>query len=286
MLAVIGGSGVYEIEGIKIKKKILKKTPFGYPSDRIFLCELQGVDFLFLPRHGVGHRIMPTELNNRANIFALKTLGATEVVSISACGSLKESIKPRQFILPDQIFDRTTRRHSTFFGDGIVAHISFANPYCSKLMDIVYDTARKLNIDIKKGGTYVCIEGPMFSTKAESYFHRKMGFDIIGMTAVPEAKLAREAELCYVTVGLVTDYDVWKEVEVSVKEVLSNVKANVENVKRLLKALIIKFKESYDCECKNAAKDAVQTNYKYINREKLEALKPLYGKYYKMWLKK
>src|SRR3989339_280318 len=238
-IAIIGGSGVYEIEGIKILKEMEIKTPFGLPSDKIRIGELEGVKIAFLPRHAVGHKIMPSEVNSRANIYALKKIGVEKIISISACGSLKEEIKPRDFVIPDQLFDRTKLRPSTFFGDGIVAHVGFAEPYCPELRKILIETAKSLSLPVHAGGTYVCIEGPQFSTKAESKVYRSLGFSVIGMTNLPEAKLAREAEICFATIGLATDYDVWKEgEEVSVERVIENMHILTTNVKKLVKSVV------------------------------------------------
>ncbi|HBU70155.1 MAG TPA: S-methyl-5'-thioadenosine phosphorylase [Elusimicrobia bacterium] len=282
-IAVIGGSGVYEIDGIDDLKEVEIKTPFGAPSDKITIGTLEGVRCAFLPRHGRGHRILPSELNARANIYALKTLGVEQIISISACGSLREDVKPRDFLIPDQIFDRTRNRPSTFFGDGIVGHVGVAEPFCNGMRDILHQSVKELGINHHFGGTYVCIEGPQFSTRAESEVNRKHGFSIVGMTAVPEAKLAREAEICYSTVGLVTDYDVWKEgEEVTVDVVLANMHANVSNSKKLIKhALPRLIKRAESCACRKALEFAVMTSKEAINKETLAKLEPILGKYYK-----
>jgi 5'-methylthioadenosine phosphorylase len=280
-IGIIGGSGVYNIEGIKDIKEYKINTPFGNPSDNIIVGELEGKRVAFLPRHGRGHFISPTEINVRANIYALKLLGVEFLFSISACGSLKEEIKPRDFVIPDQIYDRTKFRIPTFFRDGLVSHVSFAEPYCENLKKLIYECCKKLNLNIHFGGTYVCIEGPQFSTKAESKVYRQLGFDIIGMTAIPEAKLAREAEICYATIGIVTDYDVWKEGnEVTADEVLRNLNLNVENSKKLLK-LVIKNLDitKRDCSCKDALKYAIFTQKEKINKKTYQKLKLLIGKY-------
>jgi 5'-methylthioadenosine phosphorylase len=280
-IGIIGGSGVYNIEGIKDIKEYKINTPFGNPSDNIIVGELEGKRVAFLPRHGRGHFISPTEINARANIYALKLLGVEFLFSISACGSLKEEIKPRDFVIPDQIYDRTKFRIPTFFRDGLVSHVSFAEPYCENLRKLIYECCKKLNLNIHFGGTYVCIEGPQFSTKAESKVYRQLGFDIIGMTAIPEAKLAREAEICYATIGIVTDYDVWKEGnEVTADEVLRNLNLNVENSKKLLK-LVIKNLDitKRDCSCKDTLKYAIFTQKEKINKKTYQKLKLLIGKY-------
>lgn len=281
-IGVIGGSGIYDIEGITETRKQKISTPFGDPSDTIVIGNLEGIPVAFLPRHGRGHFIMPSELNSRANIYALKSLGVEQIVSISACGSLKEELKPRDIVIPDQLFDRTRQRPYTFFGEGIVAHIGFANPYCPELSQTLYQAAKDLRFSVHLGGTYVCIEGPQFSTKAESKVFRSLGFSIIGMTNLPEAKLAREAEICYATLGLVTDYDVWKEgEEVSVERVVGNLLANIENVKKLIKAAIPGLERERKCECASALAYAIQTHKWAINRRTARKLDLLIGKYLK-----
>ena len=281
-IGVIGGSGIYDIEGITETRKQKISTPFGDPSDTIVIGNLEGIPVAFLPRHGRGHFIMPSELNSRANIYALKSLGVEQIISISACGSLKEELKPRDIVIPDQLFDRTRQRPYTFFGEGIVAHIGFANPYCPELSQTLYQAAKDLRLSVHLGGTYVCIEGPQFSTKAESKVFRSLGFSIIGMTNLPEAKLAREAEICYATLGLVTDYDVWKEgEEVSVERVVGNLLANIENVKKLVKAVIPRLERERKCECASALAYAIQTHKWAINRKTAKKLDLLIGKYLK-----
>ncbi|MBI4845828.1 MAG: S-methyl-5'-thioadenosine phosphorylase [Candidatus Omnitrophica bacterium] len=283
-IGIIGGSGIYDIEGVTEVKAVEVTTPFGPPSDKIIMGALEGIKFAFLPRHGRGHKISPTELNFRANIYALKKLGVEKIISISAVGSLKEELKPRDFIIPDQLFDRTKNRVSTFFAEGIVAHIGFADPFCGSLRKIAYDSAKECGIRVHKGGTYVCMEGPQFSTRAESNVYRQLGFSIIGMTALPEAKLAREAEMCYVTVALVTDYDVWKEdEEVTLEKVLANLKANTENAKGFLKKLLPKIAKlkSADCVCQNALSTAIVTAKDDIPEQTLKKLDLLIKKYVK-----
>ncbi|MBN1822874.1 MAG: S-methyl-5'-thioadenosine phosphorylase [Endomicrobiales bacterium] len=278
-VAVIGGSGLYEIDGIEDVKTVKVKTPFGRTSDDIVVGSLGGVRCAFIPRHGRGHYIMPSEVNSRANIFALKTLGVEKILSISACGSLKEEVKPRDFLIPDQVFDRTKNRPSTFFGGGIVVHIGFAEPFCGEMRDTVHRTVKELGITHHFGGTYVCIEGPQFSTKAESEVNRKMGFSIVGMTVLPEAKLAREAGMCYATVGLVTDYDVWKEgEEVSVEKVLAAINQNVSNSKRLIKHVVpVLAAGQRRCRCGSALENALMTKPGKISRSVFNKLKPIIG---------
>lgn len=280
-IGIIGGSGVYEIEGLEKVKEVKVETPFGDPSDKIILGRLEGVDCAFLPRHGRGHWIIPAQINSRANIYALKKLGVEQIISISACGSLREHIGPRDFVIPDQLFDRTKMRPSSFFETGLVGHIGFANPFCGELSRRIYRAAKSLNLPVHLGGTYVCIEGPQFSTKAESAVNRILGFSIIGMTALPEAKLAREAEICYTIIGLVTDYDVWKEEEqVSIETVLNNMKANVENVKQLIKTVLPNLiNPERKCECASALKYAVITQKDKIDKHLYRKLQLLIGKY-------
>lgn len=282
-IGVIGGSGVYEIEGIENIEEVAVATPFGDPSDKIVMGTLSGVRCAFLPRHGRGHRISPSEINYRANIYALKSLGVQQVVSVSACGSLRENIKPRDFLIPDQLFDRTKSRVSSFFGDGIVGHVGFAEPFCDGMREVLHQAVKELAIEHHYGGTYVCIEGPQFSTKAESRVNRTLGFNLVGMTALPEAKLAREAELCFAMVALITDYDVWKEgEEVTVDTVVGHLQANVANSKRLLKTVIPRLAERHRaCACDAALKYAVMTSPDRMNRETYKKLELLIGKYIK-----
>ena len=281
-IAVIGGSGLYAMPDLKDIKDVAVKTPFGPPSDPVLLGTLDGVRCAFLPRHGRGHRILPGEINQRANMWALKSLGAEQVISIAAVGSLKEELVPQHFVFPDQLFDRTKGRVSTFFGEGIVAHTAFAHPFCNSLGELLYTTSKSAGITSHRGGTYICMEGPQFSTKAESHFHRAMGFSIIGMTASPEAKLAREAELCYANVSMVTDFDCWKEgEEVDQAQVIGNLHANVANAQKLLRAVVRKVAaRKRACECKDALKAAVFTDPKVMPSKTLKKLDLLIGKYY------
>lgn len=280
MIGIIGGSGVYDME-IEGRKEVEVSTPFGKPSEKIVTGSIGGKKVAFLARHGIGHRIPPGRLNVRANIFALKKLGVERVISASAVGSLKDELKPLDFVLPDQIVDRTKSRVQTFFEDGIVVHASFADPFCGELSDAIYNSAKKLGLRVHKGGTYVCMEGPLFSTRAESRMHRQMGLDIIGMTAVPEAKLAREAELCYSTVAMVTDYDVWKGEDVSVEMIISNLNRNSENVKKLLIEAIPKIPEERECACKDALATAIVTRRDLIPEKAKKELDLLIGRYVK-----
>jgi 5'-methylthioadenosine phosphorylase len=261
-IAFIGGSGLYEIDNIKniVKKDI--NTPFGKPSDIIVTGTICDIACAFLPRHGRGHILNPSEINQRANIYALKSIGVEQIVSFTACGSLKENLKPKNFVIPDQIFDRTKNRISTFFENGIVAHVSMAYPFCNEIRSLINKTVCEINIDHYFGGTYVCIEGPQFSTKAESEINKSAGFSIVGMTIFPEAKLAREAEICYANISLVTDFDAWKEgEEVSNDSVIATVLENVANSKRVIKNLILKLSNrKIKCSCKNSLKMSLMTS--------------------------
>ncbi|MDR2860320.1 MAG: S-methyl-5'-thioadenosine phosphorylase [Elusimicrobiota bacterium] len=265
-IAFIGGSGLYEVEGIEnvIEKSI--DTPFGKPSDSIVIGTINGIRCAFLPRHARGHIYTPAEINQRANMWALKSLGVEQIVAFTACGSLKESLKPKDFVIPDQVFDRTKNRINSFFGEGIVVHISMAHPFCNGLRDIIHKSVADLGIIHHFGGTYICIDGPQFSTKAESLVNKNLGFSVVGMTAIPEAKLAREAEMCYANVSLVTDFDAWKEgEEVTNDAVIEVVKANVANSKRIIKDIVSRLNERHaDCPCRHSLKTSLMTDPKKI----------------------
>ena len=235
-LGVIGGSGLYELDGLADVERRRVPTPFGDPSDELVVGRLGGTRLVFLPRHGRGHRLLPTELNYRANVFAMKTLGVEWILAVSAVGSLRKEIEPGHVVVPDQLIDRTRQRPSTFFGRGIVAHVGFADPYCRNLGRVVAEAARGTGATVHVGGTYVCMEGPLFSTRAESHLYRSWGASVIGMTNLQEAKLAREAEICLATLALSTDYDCWKQDahEVSIEEVLKVMSSNVALAKRVI----------------------------------------------------
>ena len=284
-VGVIGGSGLYEIEGMSDLEEVSPETPFGKPSDTIMVGTLSGVRVAFLPRHGRGHRISPSELPARANVWAMKALGVTHLISISAVGSLREGFAPRDIVIPSQLIDRTRGiRPATFFGEGLVAHISFAEPYCPELRHIAYQAAVEVGARTHNGGTLVVMEGPAFSTKAESRFHRQIGGDLIGMTALPEAKLAREAEICYCTVACVTDYDCWHESEesVTVEMIVANLQANVGTAKGIVKAALPRIAAlKRDCECAHALATAILTRPEAIPAAKKERLALLVGKYLK-----
>ncbi len=280
-LGVIGGSGVYEMQALTDIEEVKPKTPFGTPSDAIVVGTLSGQRVAFLPRHGRGHRISPTELNSRANIFALKSLGVERIVAISACGSLREDYAPRHIVIPDQILDRTRQRPLTFFGGGLVVHISFAEPFCPDLSQALFEAVETTGATVHKGGAFVVIEGPRFSTKAESNVFRQWGMDIIGMTAVPEAQLAREAEICYACMAHVTDYDVWHESEetVTVEAVIKNLLANADVAKQSIQELVPALPEERTCDCQHALRDAVITNRDAIPERVKQDLAIMVGKY-------
>lgn len=281
-IAVIGGSGVYQIESLTNVEEIRVTTPFGDPSDAIVVGTLAGVRMAFLPRHGRGHRITPTEVNSRANIYALKTLGVERIVSVSACGSLREDYAPRHIVIPDQIFDHTKfRRDYSFFGRGLVVHISFALPFCPELSDLVYRAVRQTGATVHKGATLITMEGPRFSTRGESNTYRKWGMDIIGMTAVPEAQLAREAEICYAAMAHVTDYDCWHENEapVTVDMVIGNLMANAAVTKQALANLAPTIPADRTCGCATALADAIITQRDLIPEQVKRELAPILGKY-------
>jgi 5'-methylthioadenosine phosphorylase len=281
-IGILGGSGLYEIEGIKDTREVRLRTPFGAPSDPYVLGTLGGRRVAFLARHGRGHRLLPAEVNYRANIFGFKKLGVERIVSVNSVGSLREHIPPRDMVLPDQFFDRT-RRPNTFFGAGIVAHVSLAQPFCPDLNTVLYDAASGLGLRIHKGGTFLCIEGPAFSTKAESLAYRAWGADIIGMTAATEARLSREAEICYATLSLVTDYDVWHETEetVTVELVMQNMAANIANAKAvLMKALpALGGKRARACGCGSSLENTIMTDPAVMPAATRKKLGPLVDKY-------
>ena len=280
-VGVIGGSGLYEMGGITEIEKMKVDTPFGDPSDAIVLGNLGGVRVAFLPRHGVGHRISPSELPAKANIYALKSLGVERIVSVNAVGSLKGDIEPLDVVIPDQLIDCTKGRASTFFTGGIVGHVSFAEPFCPVLSQISFDAGKKVGVKVHKGGTYLVMEGPQLSTRAESQLYRSWEADVIGMTVLPEAKLAREAEMCYVALALVTDYDCWHPTYESVTTdmILTNLRKGIDAVQRILKLLLPLIPQQQNCGCASALKYAIATEKKYIPREKRKELDLLIGKY-------
>ena len=281
-IAVIGGSGLYEIDGAKLLDRVEISTPFGDPSDRIGIAEIGGERVAFLPRHGRGHRFVPSEVPSRANIWALKSLGIEQIVSISAVGSLAEDFPPGSFVLPDQLIDRTIRRPNTFFGDGVVGHVSFAEPFCAGMRERIALALSRIGHAIRDRATLVCMEGPAFSSRAESLLHRSWGAHLIGMTALPEAKLAREAEMCYATVAMVTDWDCWRgEGEgVTLEMVLATMRQNVRDIKGALPDLVGAIANRTDCPCRHAAASAIVTDPSVIAPEVKRRLELLYGKYW------
>jgi 5'-methylthioadenosine phosphorylase len=278
-VGVIGGSGFYEL--LENAREVTIDTPFGAPSDSYFLGEIGGVPVAFLPRHARGHRLLPGEVNYRANIWGMKALGVNYVLSASAVGSLREELKPLDIVVPDQLYDRTKARPSTFFGDGVVVHMGFADPFCPTLSTAIVEHGRQVGATVHEGGTYVCMEGPQFSTRAESNVYRQLGFDIIGMTNLQEAKLAREAELCYATMALVTDYDCWFEGEddVTLDQVLSNVRRNVETAQAIVRSVIPALDLDCDCGCRHAVESAINTPADLIPQSTKDKLDLLIGKY-------
>ena len=279
LLGVIGGSGLYQMKGLDVIEKITVNTPFGSPSDSIVVGELEGVKVAFLPRHGVGHVIPPSEINFRANIFAMKKIGVERIISVSAVGGMKENIPPGHFVVPHQFIDRTHRRISTFFTQGMVGHVSLADPICLSTAKALFRAAQKAGANVHEGGTYICIEGPQFSTRAESHLYRQWNVDVIGMTNVTEAKLAREAGLCYSTLALVTDFDCWhvEEEPVILEAVLEIMHKNVEQAQLVLKELIPMLGSIKPCSCCEAAKFAVVTDPEKIPQTLKDELSILFG---------
>jgi 5'-methylthioadenosine phosphorylase len=280
-VGIIGGSGLYKIEGLTGIEKVMVDTPFGQPSNAIVLGSVEGVKVAFLPRHGEGHRISPSELPAKANIYALKSLGVERIISVSAVGSLKEDIRPLDIVIPDQLIDVTKGRAGTFFTDGIVGHVSLAEPFCPVLSELSFDASSKAGARVHKGGTYLVVEGPQFSTRAESQLYCSWGIDIVGMTASPEAKLAREAEICYATLAMVTDYDCWYpgHESVTVEMILANLRKGVDTVKKTLKLLLPSIPEKRDCACASALEYAIVTDPKFVPEMRRKELELLMGKY-------
>ena len=283
-LGVIGGSGVYEMEGIEVVAEHAVDTPFGGPSDRVVETCIDDCTVFFLPRHGRGHRLLPSEVPYRANIHALKQLGVSHVLAVSAVGIMKEQIRPGDMVVPDQIFDRTKgNREATFFGEGIAGHVMFADPFCQELSGLAVQAATACGASVHVGGTYVCMEGPQFSTRAESNFYRRsVDATVIGMTALPEAKLAREAEMCYGMLAMATDYDCWHEEEqdVSVEAILAVLKANAQMANRIVKETALRLPQTSACACLTAAQYAIITAPEAIPEAVKERLSSLYGRYF------
>lgn len=280
-IGVIGGTGLYDIEGLTDIEEVDIETPFGKPSDTIIIGRLEGVGIAFLPRHGRGHRISPTEVPSRANIYALKSLGVEHIIAICSAGSFKKEIKPGDLLIPDQLIDRTRNRVNSFFGEGIVAHIAFAEPFCPVLSQLLYQSAKESGASAHPKGTLVVMEGPAFSTRAESRLYRSWGADIIGMTALPEAKLAREAEICYAVIGCVTDYDSWWQPgePVTVDMILNTQHQNIDTAKKIIKLAVSQIPERHDCACATALTGAIVPAPEMIPPEQKKKLNILIGKY-------
>jgi 5'-methylthioadenosine phosphorylase len=281
-IGIIGGSGLYSMPGFEQQEEARIVTPFGDPSDNYILGTLGGRNVAFLARHGRGHRISPSELNFRANIYGMKDLGVERIISLSAVGSLKEEHHPQEFVIPDQFFDRTRGRISTFFGEGLVAHISFADPICPEMSGVVTGACRTSGVNVKQGGTYLCMEGPAFSTKAESNVYRSWGMDVIGMTNLQEAKLAREAEICYVTVAMVTDYDCWhpEHDAVTVADIIANLMKNAENACKVVAAAVAAMPAARSCKCGSALSHAILTDKTKVPDATRKKLGILIDKYF------
>ena len=283
-IGIIGGSGLYKIEGMQVIRQISLKTPFGAPSDKFTIGRLEGREVVFLPRHGVGHRISPSEINYRANIFAMKKLEVERIISVTACGSLREEMKPLDFVVVDQFVDRTNYgRSMSFFNQWIVSHIVFSHPVCKELCAQIYSAGESLNLTMHRSGTYINMEGPQFSTLAESKLYRSLGMDIIGMTNMAEARLCREAEICYSTLACITDYDCWhpKHESVTLDMVISNLQKNVENAKKIICKVIKELKPERGCSCGRALEFAIVTDKKLIPAKVKRDLKIIIGKYVK-----
>ena len=282
-IGIIGGSGLYEMKELIDVEHLSMETPFGAPSDAYVIGTLEGIRVAFLSRHGRGHRLSPSELNFRANIYGFKKLGVAHLISVTAVGSLKENIRPLDIVIPDQFFDCTKERPSTFFGDGLVAHIAFADPVCPDLAQLIYKVGTKAGAPIHSGGTLLCIEGPAFSTRAESNVYRQWGIDIIGMTSLQEAKLAREAEICYAAMAMVTDFDCWyaEESEVNVETVVQNLKKNISLAKKIIQVVVPKISDERKCICAQALNNAIMTEASAIPPKTQKKLELLVGKYLK-----
>ena len=282
-IGVIGGSGLYEMEGLRDIKGVRITTPFGKPSDEYLVGTLFGRRIAFLPRHGRGHRVMPADINYRANLYGMKKLGVERIISVSAVGSMKEEIKPGDIVIPDQFYDHTKHRRSTFFGDGVVAHVGMADPVCADLSQVLVQAGLKAGATVHRAGTYLCMEGPQFSTRAESLTYRRWDVHVIGMTNATEAKLAREAEICYSTIALATDYDCWHHSEeaVTVEAVLEVMRHNIETSKAMIREAVQLLQDGRTCRCGEALRNTIMTPAKLIPAETKRALGPIIGKYLK-----
>jgi 5'-methylthioadenosine phosphorylase len=281
-IGILGGTGLYQMEGFSDVHELKLTTPFGQPSDSLVLGTLEGKQVAFLPRHGRGHRILPHELNFRANLWAMKSLGVEWILSVSAVGSLKSEYAPLDMVIPDQLFDRTRQRHSTFFGRGLVAHVAFAHPFCLGLSQVMADACGEAGARYHVGGTYVCMEGPQFSTRAESLLYRSWGMDLIGMTNLQEAKLAREAEICYATLAMVTDYDCWHPDHdaVTAEQIIGNLDKNAATARAVLRAAVRRLPIPRDCECAHALRFALVTAPELVPDETKRDLWPIIGRYF------
>jgi 5'-methylthioadenosine phosphorylase len=280
-IGIIGGSGLYSMNGLTKTREVQVKTPFGEPSDRVVVGMLEGKRVAFLARHGRGHRILPSEINFRANVYAMKLLGVERLVSVSAVGSLMEDLQPGEFLVPDQFVDRTKNRVSTFFGEGLVAHVGFDKPTCGQVSGVLADASVHCGVMVHRRGTYVCIEGPQFSTLAEANMHRQLRFEVIGMTNVTEAKLAREAEICYATIAMITDFDCWhaKHESVTASQIIATLVQNAENAQRVLREAVRAMPEERNCKCGAALKHALVTDMKLVPKATKKKLDAIIGKY-------
>jgi 5'-methylthioadenosine phosphorylase len=280
-IGIIGGSGLYNMPGLENTREVKVKTPFGDPSDALIVGTLEGKRVAFLARHARGHRFLPSEINYRANIHAMKQLGVERIISVSAVGSLQEDIKPLDFLIPDQFYDRTRHRVSTFFGDGVAAHVGFAHPVCSQMTGVLGEACDRAKVRVHRTGTYICMEGPQFSTLAEAHVHRQLRFEVIGMTNVTEAKLAREAEICYATVAMITDYDCWhpEHASVTLEEIISNLHKNTENAQTVLREAVRAMPAERSCNCVSALAHAIITDPSTISSAARKRLSVIAGKY-------
>jgi 5'-methylthioadenosine phosphorylase len=280
-IGIIGGSGLYAMNGLTETREIRVKTPFGDPSEAIVLGKLEGKRVAFLARHGRGHRFLPGEINYRGNIYAMKLLGVERIISVSAVGSLKEELRPGEFLVPDQFYDRTKGRVSTFFGDGIVAHVGFAHPTCGQASLVLSDSCVHEGVPVHRRGTYICMEGPQFSTLAEANVHRTQGFEVIGMTNATEAKLAREAEICYAAISMITDYDCWhsEHESVTVTQIIATLTQNADNAQRVLKKAVREMPATRSCKCGSALQHAIITDSKVVPKAARKKLAAIIGKY-------
>jgi 5'-methylthioadenosine phosphorylase len=280
-IGIIGGSGLYQMAGFSDARELKVSTPFGPPSDALMIGQLAGRKVAFLARHGRGHRILPGEINYRANVYAMKIVGVEQILSVSAVGSLREELPPLDFLIPDQFIDRTNGRKATFFGEGVAAHVAFDKPTCPRLSEHLAAACDGAGVTVHRGGTYICMEGPQFSTRAESHVYRQLRFDVIGMTNLTEAKLAREAEVCYATIAMITDYDCWhpEHDSVSISAIIANMNRNAKNVQRVLLDAVGRLPESRDCKCGSALAHAILTDRKHIPAATRRRLAPIAGKY-------